>query len=511
MLVRTLPSRMRQHALAGLAAWGLLADPSAHAQSAPQVPNVPLPANVDVFNLDLAGTRQYSASQNFELLGHSYFKIPERTAYAKAQGRAGPELGAGFNTVRVYDGIAYLAGYNSPPTISGVLIADVHDPADIKPLSFIACQPLGARCSYLRVNQRKKILMFGADAFDAGTQLKTGWWFYDVSNPRKPVQLGFVPAAVGGKTHGMDADDRYLYGCGQYRADMATEALQIIDYLDPAHPRQVSTWHVPGQIQGEEPGPLDRAGPDGKPQVLQCHEIVYYNDRLYIAWRDAGMKILDIKDRSNPVLVATYDYVPPFHGGYLGAAHTAAPVVVTPGENPDLVVLTDEIFDCPVGFGRILDVSDLNNPDVIAGRRPYSLQILSTFRAPYIDDAFDYAKKDFICPKGGGPFNKMGNTTLGNTTHLPWFDRRSPSLVYVTWYDEGLRAMDISNPFTPTFVGYYLSPRYAAPGRGDRQTREVFQDPSSNLLYITDGNGGGLTVLRYTGPIPEHPPVPGAR
>jgi hypothetical protein len=125
---------------------------------------------------------------------------------------------------------------------------------------------------------------------------------------------------------------------------------------------------VPGQVNGEEPGPLDRAGPDGKPQVLQCHEIVYYNDRLYIAYRDAGMKILDIKDRSNPVLVATYDYVPPFHGGYLGATHTAAPVVVTPGENPDLVVLTDEIFDCPVGFGRILDISDLNNPDVIAGQ-----------------------------------------------------------------------------------------------------------------------------------------------
>jgi hypothetical protein len=511
MLAKTLLGRVRQLAMAELAALGLLAVPSVHAQSAPQVPNVPLPANVDVFNLNLAGTRQYSASQNFELLGHSYFKIPERTAYAKAEGRAGPELGAGFNTVRVYDGIAYLAGYNSPPTISGVLIADVHDPTDIKPLSFIACQPVGARCSYLRVNQRKKILMFGADAFEPGSQLKTGWWFYDVSNPRKPVQLGFVPAALGGKTHGMDADERYLYGCGQYRTDMANEALQIIDYLDPAHPRQVSTWHVQGQIQGEEPGPLDRAGPDGKPQVLQCHEIVYYNDRLYIAYRDAGMKILDIKDRSNPVLVATYDYVPPFHGGYLGAAHTAAPVVVTPGENPDLVVLTDEIFDCPVGFGRILDVSDLNNPDVIAGRRPYSLQILSTFRAPYIDDAFDYAKKDFICPKGGGPFNKIGNTTLGNTTHLPWFDRRSPSLVYVTWYDEGLRAMDISNPFTPSFVGYYLSPRYAAPGRGDRQTREVFQDPSSNLLYITDGNGGGLTVLRYTGPIPEHPPLPGAR
>ena len=79
-------------------------------------------------------------------------------------------------------------------------------------------------------------------------------------------------------------------------------------------------------MKGEQYGPLNRNGPDGKPQIIQCHEIVYHNDRLYLAWRDAGMLILDIKDRTKPKLLATYDYVPPFHGGFLGAAHTSAPV-----------------------------------------------------------------------------------------------------------------------------------------------------------------------------------------
>jgi len=41
--------------------------------------------------------------KNFELVGHSYFKVPERTDFAKALGRPGPETGSGFNTVRVYD------------------------------------------------------------------------------------------------------------------------------------------------------------------------------------------------------------------------------------------------------------------------------------------------------------------------------------------------------------------------------------------------------------------------
>jgi hypothetical protein len=71
--------------------------------------------------------------------------------------------------------------------------------------------------------------------------------------------------------------------------------------------------------------------------------------------------------------------------------------------------------------------------------------------------------------------------------------------------------MDISNPFAPRFTGYFLSPRFAGPGKADRETREIFQDPDTNLLYVTDGNGGGLTVLRYTGPIPKNPPLPGAR
>jgi hypothetical protein len=495
------------------ALWGvaLMAARGGWAQVAPEIPTVPVPATVDVFNLDLAGTQKYSSSHNFELLGHSYFKVPERTDWAKGKGRAGEEIGSGFNTVRVYDGIAYLAGYNSPPSLFGILLADINDPKDLKPLSFIPCDPPGARCTYLRVNRLKKILMFGSDLLQPGSDAKTGWFFYDVSNPRKPVRKGFVPVAPGAKTHGMDADDRYLYGCGQYRGDLSQEAVQIIDYSDPSHPKQVATWHVPGQIAGEEPGPLDRRGPDGKPQILMCHEIVYYNDRLYIGYRDAGMKILDVTDRTNPRLLATFDYVPPFHGGYLGAAHTVAPVVVEPGKNPDLVVMTDEIFDCPVGFGRILDISDLKNPEVIAGTRPANVQMLSTFRAPHIDDAFDYARKDFVCPKGGGPLAFAGNMTIGNTTHLPWFDRRSPSLVYITWYDEGVRVMDISNPYVPTFLGYYLSPHYAAPGRGDRHTRELFQDPDTDLLYVTDGNGGGLTVLRYVGPVPPNPPLPGAR
>jgi len=100
-----------------------LAGPASAQVTAPKVENVPIPANVDVFNLSFEDFKKYSSAKGFELLGQSYFKVPERADWAKGIGRPGPEIGSGFNTVRVYDGIAYLAGYNSPQTLFGVLIA----------------------------------------------------------------------------------------------------------------------------------------------------------------------------------------------------------------------------------------------------------------------------------------------------------------------------------------------------------------------------------------------------
>src|SRR5712671_5266979 len=171
--------------LACCLAWGVAA-PAAAQVTAPRVDNVQIPPNVDRFNLSFEDFKKYSSIKNFELLGQHYFKIPERTPWAKGQGRPGGELGSGFNTVRVYDGIAYLGGYNSPPTLFGIAIADVRDPKNIKPLSFIPCNP-GTRCNYLRVNKQKKILIFAHD-FDprgnpikaaAGQKAKVGMSFYD--------------------------------------------------------------------------------------------------------------------------------------------------------------------------------------------------------------------------------------------------------------------------------------------------------------------------------------------
>ena len=71
---------------------------AAPAQVAPKVESVQIPPNVDPFDLSFDDIKKYSSMKNFELVGHSYFKVPQRTDFAKAIGRPDLETGSGFNT-----------------------------------------------------------------------------------------------------------------------------------------------------------------------------------------------------------------------------------------------------------------------------------------------------------------------------------------------------------------------------------------------------------------------------
>jgi hypothetical protein len=465
---------------------------------APREPK--MPPGLDVFNLTLAQTKAFSISKNFEVVGHSYFKGPWLTPFAQQHG-----FGASFNTPRVYNGIAYLAGYNSPPLLFGVLIADVHDPKNMQPLSFIPCNP-GTRCPYIRVNTSRKILVGTHDTNNANPTpavgpARAGVGFYDISDPKHPVELGFYQSLPNGTTHGLEIDDRYASMCANTAASKPgslNHEVLIVDYKDATNPQLVGSVHIPGQHVGEETPPQDQANPDGTQQKIWCHEITLDKNRLYVAWRDAGVVVVDVTDPSKPTIISQLDYVPPFNGGSLGASHSFLPIVTDPGKYPTLAVDTDEIFSCPAGFGRVIDISDLANP-----------QIISSYRVPGVQDNYDFEKGEFVCPPGS------------HTSHLPQFDIRSPSLLYNAWYTQGLRAFDLSNPFLPREVGYYISPPYicgefttscgGGPAPVNRHTREEWQDRDTGLLYVTDGSGGGLTVLRWTGPIPKNPPIPGAR
>ena len=232
-------------------------------------------------------------------------------------------------------------------------------------------------------------------------------------------------------------------------------------------------------MKGEQFGPLNRNNPDGKPQIIQCHEIVYHNDRLYLAWRDAGMLVLDIKDRTTPKLLATYDYVPPFHGGFLGAAHTAMPVVTQPrrASRPRRAHRRD--LRLPAGLRphprRVGPEESRSREGRASRQRAAAVDVPRLARAGPVrsarrrsSSARRRAGRPARCPtrricRGRTSARRAWSTSPGTTracarSTSPIRSRRSSSAT---------------------------SCRRASPrrGRNDRHTREIFQDPDTGLLY----------------------------
>jgi hypothetical protein len=65
--------------LALVAAFSLPPEPSFGQGAGVEVPEPPTPPGIDMFNLNLGQTKAFSRSENFEVLGHSYFRELLRT------------------------------------------------------------------------------------------------------------------------------------------------------------------------------------------------------------------------------------------------------------------------------------------------------------------------------------------------------------------------------------------------------------------------------------------------
>ena len=70
------------------------------------------------------------------------------------------------------------------------------------------------------------------------------------------------------------------------------------------------------------------------------------------------------------------------------------------------------------------------------------------------------------------------------------------TLVYIAYFNAGLRVVDISNPFNPLEVGYYVPD--PPTGHNFVQTNDVDLD-YRGYVYITDRTGHGMHILEFTG------------
>ncbi|MFJ5315499.1 LVIVD repeat-containing protein [Pectobacterium versatile] len=385
--------------------------------------------------------------------------------------------------VMVRRGYAYIGHMVS----QGVSIVDVRDAKNPKPAGFIAAPP-GTWNIHLQTHDDLLLVVNARDLFaDASfaeekvyytrsvadtvsTKQQDKSWsaglrIFDISTPDKPREISFLPLDgigihriwyVGGRWAYVSA---LLDGYSDY-------IFLTIDLADPQRPEVAGRYWLPGMHTA---GGETASWPEGKRYAL--HHAIISGDTAYGSWRDGGLTLLDVSDRTNPQLISHRNWSPPFGGG----THTALPL-------PDrdlLIVLDEAVLDNQEDGEKLIWVFDIREPS-----NPVSI---ATFPQP---KEADYVKKGAHF----GPHNLHENRP-GSFI--------SSSLIFATYQNAGVRAYDISNPYQPKETGALVpaAPDRMVDKRPGRpqiiQSCDVFVD-ANGIIYSTDYNAG-LSIIEYRG------------
>ena len=371
----------------------------------------------------------------------------------------------------------------------GFSVIDVRDPSAPKPAAYVPAPPntwtihLQTHGDLLLVINAKD--MFAAPEFQderryykgslgktigtaeraptAARDWSAGLAVYDIANPAEPRRIGFMPIAGGGIHRIWYVGGRWAY-VSALLDGFSDYIFMTIDMADPARPKEAGRYWLPGMnlAGGEQPTwpPTRRNG---------LHHAIVDGDTAYAAWRDAGLVMLDVSDRSSPALIAHRNWSPPYGGG----THNCLPL----SDRELLVVLDEAVLDhCEDGL-KYIWMFDIREP-----ANPVSI---STFPMP--------AEADYRA-KGGhfGPHNIHENRPDGLV---------SSDLIFATYQNAGIRVFDIRNPYRPEEVAAFVPPppQRLVDSRPNRA--KVIQScdlwvSADGLVYCSDFNAG-LFILEY--------------
>jgi hypothetical protein len=365
----------------------------------------------------------------------------------------------------------------------GVMVTDVRDPRNPRPVNFAPihknsiCLHLQAANDLLLCIEEidQKAFLTASEYYGAskvvdsarygvrGQDFSAGMRVYDIRDPANPRPIGFMEVEGLGLHRIWWTGGRYAYASALLDGFLDHIFISI-DMADPTRPKEAGRWWIPGMhaAGGEAPHWKGR---------WALHHAVIADDVAYGCWRDGGLTILDVKDPANPSLIAHRNWNPPFGGG----THSALPL----HDRGQLVVAdeaTTNIDQEQLKHTWVFDIRDKSNPVSIA-----------TMPTP--------SDQDYVALGGQfGPHNLHENRP-GSF--------QSSTTVFATWQSAGVRAFDISDPFRPEEIGYFVPPqptRWMEPMRGRakmRHTADIFV-AEDGLMYVTDYDAG-LYILQWEG------------
>jgi hypothetical protein len=321
---------------------------------------------------------------------------------------------------------------------------------------------------------------------------------WDVTDPAKPSLMNVVESGLR-DTH------KSWWECDSGMALLVSGAPgwrakrmgQVYDLADPSEPQFVRDFGLPGQEPGSTgPQPSDMhgaisTGPKG--------------NRIYAGYGTTKSGVIEILDRDKLIhgpkeptaanlespMIARLD-LPPDVG-----AHTTFPMIGVDVPNlgkygpaiskRNFLLIVGETTDneCQA-VEQMMHVFDITDESKIFG--------ISTYYVPEPSGNF--------CSRGG----RFG-THSTNESMTPVFYNR---IVFIAYFNAGLRAVDVRDPYNPKEIAYYIpaitdKTDKRCVGTGDAakckiaiQTNNVEVD-DRGYIYIVDRANTGMHILQLTG------------
>ena len=314
-----------------------------------------------------------------------------------------------------------------------------------------------------------------------------GLQVFDVTDPANPVELGRL--STGCCTRGLhelevqhraDLGRTFVYAsvpASEYPDELSPTGVRdqlgrgdfrLLEVTDPTAPTAVSDWGVVKNTGGPL-GPGQGCDPD--PIFGHSAEPSADGKLAFISYWDSGFVALDLNDPENPVFRGTTNYAPDEDGdGHSSNYDDERRLLFTADE--DFCKNSGPGIEKGWGYLRVYDYSDLAVPVQIG-----------EYRTPNSIGTNDPAAGDY-------------------TIHNPLIVGTD---VYISWYSDGIRVVDASDPTDPTEVAWFVPPSAKNPiqpsQRGTLTNAPnvwgVAYEAERNLVYASDMNSG-LWILRRT-------------
>ena len=383
---------------------------------------------------------------------------------------------------------------------NGTSIVDVTDPSNPKYLRHIPGQEGkyesgGAQMvrvcdgSALPKGDKSAVYMlrtFGSEAHE----------IWNVADPTNPVLITRIDGLKDTHKNWWECDTGIAFlisGAPDWRTRRMT---QVYDLSDPAHPVKIRDFGLPGQEPGatgavptEAHGTIS-AGPQG--------------NRVYFGYgtnKGGFMQIIDRDKLINGPKEPTpenlrYPEISRMALSAFNGAHTTFPMLQMPiaefakdkdGKNRDIVMIVDEAIlnECaePRQMVWFADVTVENRPMVI-----------SSYTVPEASGSF--------CERGG----RFGAHSSNESMEPIYYKK----MAFISFFNAGVRALDIRDPYHPKEVGYFIPAITAATDKrcvtvdGKERCRVAIQ--TNNLetdergyIYAVDRANTGMHILELTG------------